>query len=85
MERVQSIIDTRYEQSSNKSIIDNRVRGLHDTLIKMLDDSSYDIGYTYKIAKKLSDYDIVKVAEYCQRKANNPGKAFISICEKKIA
>ena len=85
MQKVQSIIDNRKEQSSKQSIIDNRVRGLHETLCRTLGDSSYGIGHTYKIAGKLSDYDIMTVADYCKRKANKPAAAFITICDRKIA
>ena len=84
MHNVQSIIDNRKEQSSKQSIIDNRVKSLHQQLVKMLNDETYGIGHTYTIAGKLSDYDIISVAEYCQRKANRPAAAFISICKKKI-
>lgn len=89
MQGVQSIIDNRWEQSSkqsiiDKSIIDNRVKSMHERLVSMLRDSSYDIGYTHKICRKLSDYDIISIADYCKRKARRPAAAFISICEKKI-
>ena len=85
MGNIQSIIDNRKEQSSKQSIIDNRVRGLHERLCKTFNDPSYGIGHTYSIAGKLSDYDILTVADYCKRKANRPAAAFISICEKKMA
>lgn len=85
MQSVSVLIDNRKEQSSNQSIIDNRVRGLHQRLYDMFNDRTYEIGYTYKVAKKLSDYDILKVADYCVRKARKPSAAFISICEKKLA
>lgn len=80
----QSIIDSREIKETNQSIIDNRVRGLHISVCKMLSDNSYDIGHLYKIAKKLSDYDIMAVAEYCSRKSTTPGHAFVSITEKKV-
>ena len=80
----QSIIDNRRERSSNQSIIDNRVRSLHERLIKTLQDESYGIGHTYKIARKLSDYDILTVADYCSRKADRPAAAFITLCKRKM-
>lgn len=85
MQKVQSIIDNRKEQSSKQSIIDNRVKELHQRLCSILNDTSYGIGHTYKIAKKLTDYDILTVADYCKRKANIPAAAFIAICDKKIS
>lgn len=85
MQSIQSIIDNRETKATNKSIIDNRVKGLHERLCTTLKDDSYGIGHTYTIANKLSDYDIITVADYCIRKARNPAAAFISICAKKIA
>lgn len=81
---VQSIIDTRGSKASNQSIIDNRVASMHQKLTDMLHDTTYDIGYTFKIAKRFSEADIYGVAEYCARKANKPGRAFVSIMEKKL-
>jgi hypothetical protein len=69
----------------NNSSIDNRVRGLHIRLVDQLRDGQYDIGHTYKIAKRFSDHEIVSAAEYCVRKATHPGKAFVALFEKKMA
>lgn len=84
LESMQSILDSRLNKSSNQSIIDNRVKGLHTKLCSMLNDSDYNIGHTYKIAKRFSDYDIYNVADYCSRKANRPGRAFVAIFQKKL-
>lgn len=84
MENIQSIIDNRYDKNSKQSIIDNRVKSLHTRLCSTLHDDNYGIGHTYKIAHKLSDYDIISLADYCSRKARKPAAAFISLCEKKI-
>jgi len=70
---------------NNKSSLDNRVKGLHLKLQEQLKDTTYELGYTYKIAKKFSDYEIYKVSDYCVRKARTPGRAFVSIFEKKLA
>jgi hypothetical protein len=68
----QSIIDSRSSKEFKQSSIDNRVK------------SNYDIGHTYKISK-FSEKEIYDLAEWCARKANTPGKAFVSIFEKKLA
>ena len=80
----QSSIEYRENKVLNKSSIDNRVKGIHNKLQQELKDDSYELGYTYKIAKKFSDFEIFKVSEYCSRKANNPGRAFVAIFEKKL-
>lgn len=77
----------RLNEIKNSNLdIDSRVKSLHLRLTEQLKDPNYDqgLGYTYKIAKKFSDYDILSAAEYCARKANHPGKAFISLLEKKL-
>lgn len=84
-----STLDTSIVDKENsgyaKVSFDTRVRGLHTYLTEQFNDTTYGIGHTYTVAKKLTDYEIVSVAEYCKRKANNPVAAFIAICEKKIA
>lgn len=78
----QSMIDNR--ETKDIKTIDNRVKGIHLKLVDQLKDSTYEIGYTHKIARKFSDFEIYKVSDYCVRKANNPGRAFIAIFEKKL-
>jgi len=80
----QSSIDYREINEANKSSIDNRVKGIHSKLQQQLRDESYELGYTYKIMKKFSENEIYQVSEYCTRKANNPGRAFVAIFEKKL-
>jgi hypothetical protein len=80
----QSIIDSRSSKEFKQSSIDNRVKSIHEQLCKQLRDSNYDIGHTYKISK-FSEKEIYDLAEWCARKANTPGKAFVSIFEKKLA
>ena len=79
----QSSIEYRETKAINKSSIDNRVKKLHSELCERLKDDTYELGHTYKIAK-FSDYDIFQLADWCARKANTPGKAFVSIFEKKL-
>lgn len=71
-------------KETKQSSLDNRVKSLHLKLIERLNDTQYDIGHTYKIARLFSDYEIVSVADYCIRKANHPGRAFVALFEKKI-
>ena len=70
----------------NNSSLDNRVKSLHTRLVEQLRDPNYDkeLGYTYKIARAFSDFEIVSAADYCVRKANHPGRAFVSLLEKKL-
>lgn len=70
--------------SINNNRLDTRVQGLHISLRGRLNDDNYDIAHTYKIAKLFSDAEIYKVAEYCQRKADKPGRAFVTIFKKKL-
>lgn len=81
----QSIIESRGNKEFKYSSIDNRVRGLHTRLVEMLKDPNYDIGHAYLIAKQFSDFDILSAADYCVRKANHPGKAFVGLFAKKMA
>jgi len=83
---LESIIEYRETKEANEikqSSIDNRVRKLHSDLCERLKDDNYELGHTYKIAK-FSDFEIYKLADWCARKANTPGKAFVSIFEKKL-
>ena len=89
MERIltpQSRFERLKHLNSNLEI-DTRVKSLHTQLSKQLRDPNYDqgLGYTHKIAKRFSDYEILSAADYCTRKANHPGKAFIALFEKKLA
>ena len=79
----QSSIEYRETKEINQSSIDNRVRKLHSELCERLKDDNYELGHTYKIAK-FSDFEIYKLADWCVRKAHTPGKAFVSIFEKKL-
>lgn len=93
---LQSINDNKEQSMELQSItkevklstIDNRletrVQTLHFQLQDMLNDTAYDIAHTYKIAKYFDDVDIYQVAEYCRRKANMPGRAFVTIMSKKM-
>ena len=67
--------------------INTRVKSLHLRLTEQLGDPKYDqgLGYTTKIAQVFSDYEILSAADYCVRKANHPGKAFVALFEKKLA
>lgn len=88
MERVLTS-QSRFERLKEikHSNLDNRVKSLHLKLIEQLRDPNYDqgLGYTYKITKRFSDYEILSAAEYCARKATHPGKAFVALFEKKMA
>lgn len=88
MERILTS-QSRFERlkEAKHSNLDNRVKSLHLRLTEQLKDPNYDqgLGYTYKIATRFSDYEIISAAEYCVRKANHPGRAFVSLFEKKLA
>lgn len=75
-------IDNR--EIKDTKTIDNRVAGIHIKLVEQLKDETYEISYTHKIVGKFSEAEIYKVSEYCVRKAQKPGHAFIAIFEKKL-
>lgn len=77
---------SRFKRLEIKTL-ESRVKSLHTRLTKELGDPNYDqgLGYTWKIARKLSDYEILSAADYCKRKSTHPGKAFVGLCEKKLA
>jgi len=77
----------RLKQLNSNLEINTRVKSLHTRLTEQLRDPNYDqgLGYTTKIAKRFSDYEILSAAEYCARKASHPGRAFVGLFEKKMA
>lgn len=83
--RLNKSINKELKQSISSNRLDIRVQGLHTKLQGILNDKSYEIAHTYKIAKTFNDADIYQVADYCQRKAIHPGKAFVTIFHKKMA
>lgn len=79
------IIDNREIKEIKQSSIDNRVKGIHAKLCSLLHDDNYNLGHTSKIVGRFSEAEIYQVADYCVRKANHPGKAFVALFEKKLA
>jgi len=71
-----------FKQSSNR--LTPKMKVIHSELVKMLGDTNYSVGHTFKIADLFSESEIYQVAEYCTRKANHPGRAFVAIFEKKL-
>ena len=73
-------IDNRESISkvANSSIIDNYTTKLR----LILRDESLDRRFVAKIIQNLSEADINDFADYCVRKANKPGRAFVALCTK---
>lgn len=63
---------------ASKSIIDNYTTKLR----LILNDPTLHPGFVAKIVQNLSEADINDFADYCVRKADNPGRAFVGLCEK---
>lgn len=85
LDGAKALKNSSLDYSSNK--LDSRAKMLHLRLLAILRDDKYDLGHVYKLIRstlKFSDYEILSAAEYCARKANNPGRAFVGLFEKKM-
>ena len=83
---VNSSLESRGTKGSKNSSIEPRVERTKEKLRSMLKDDSYDKqgGYTHILLKSFSEAEIYDVADYCTRKANSPGRAFVAIFQKKL-
>ena len=62
------------------------VNDLHAHIVSELDDDTYDIEFTEKIATLYPRSEIDKVIKYCHKKSTqNKGRAFVKIFSKKMA
>jgi hypothetical protein len=80
LDRYAELIDYRLSTSKEltQSIIDNYTTKLR----LILNDPTLHAGFVAKIIQNLSEADINDFADYCVRKADNPGRAFVGLCEK---
>jgi len=52
-----------------------------ERLQRKLHDSTLDHRFVALIVQKLSEKDIEELLDYCLRKSNNPGHAFVKLCD----
>ena len=78
-ESLQSTIDNR---QVNKLTIDNRPI---DVVRKAIQDPTLGDKYIEHAIRKLGAGNVISIAEYVKEKANNPGRAFIGLCQKEIS
>lgn len=74
----QKLIDHREAKPKvlKQSIIDYQTQRLRE----LFNDESLDSRFVAKLIQKLSEKDIEDLADYCLRKARNPGRAFVKLC-----
>lgn len=76
----QSIVDNRQTKVFSQSTIDYQTNRLKTKL----GDPNLGEGLVALALMKLGEAEIEKIANYVLRKANHPGKAFVSLCNKAI-
>ena len=75
-----STIDNRQTKKFNKSIIDYETQRLRTKL----NDSTIGEGMVALALANLGESQINNLSDYALRKANNPGRAFVALCNKLI-
>lgn len=65
------------EAALAQSIIDGKT----DRLRTKLHDPTLDKRFVALIVKKLSEKDIEDLLDYCLRKSDSPGRAFVKLCD----
>lgn len=76
-------IDLSIRKEFKKSIIDKSiVYSKTLTLRTKLHDETLGEHFVWKCLNNMSEYQIDSVTEYVIKKANTPGRAFVSLCTK---